>query len=56
MTNGGWPDNKEKYMGVHMCNSLNYSDKDPNRDRNCYNAYFSPDFLLVTVKAVKRGE
>ena len=56
MTDAGWPTNKEKYMGVHMCNSPNYADKDPNRDRKRYNACFSPDFLLVTLKAVKRGE
>ena len=56
MTNGGWPDNKEKYMGVYMCNSPNYPDKDSKRDRKRYNACFSPDFLLVTLKEVNRGE
>jgi hypothetical protein len=56
MTNGGWTEHEEKYMGVHMCNSPNYPDKDPNRDRSLYNACFSPDFLLVIVKAVNCGE
>ena len=56
MTNGGRPEHEEKYMGVHMCNSPNYPDKDKNRDRKRYNACFSPDFLLVTLREVKRGE
>ena len=56
MTDGGWQKNKKKYMGVHMCNILNYPDQDTNRDRSCYNACYSPDFLLVTVYVVKRGE
>ena len=56
MTDGGWSANKEKYMGVYMCNSPNYPDKDPNRDSSLYNACFSPYFLLVTVKAVNCGE
>ena len=56
MTNWSWPDNREIYMGVHMCNSLNYPDEDPNRDRSFYNVIFCCDFLLITVKVVKFGE
>ena len=56
MKNGGFPDNRERYMDVHMCNNPNYPDEDPNHDRSLYNVICCCTLLLSAVKAMNCGE
>ena len=52
-TYGGWPQNRERYIYVHICNSPNYSDTDQNRDIPLYNMMFSYEYLLLVTNDIK---